>query len=76
MSEQRKGISVPQVCQNANRGIEQGRKTTLKYADRPQMTEVQTPFYPDPLMKPPSRSPDKIVQNNRQINFGFRHGNK
>ena len=40
-----------------------------KYADRPQVTEVQTLFYPDPLMKPPSRLPDKIVQNNRQINL-------
>ena len=33
------------------------------------MTKVQAPFYPDPLMKPPSRPPDKIVQNNRQINL-------
>ena len=40
-----------------------------KYADRPQVTEVQTPFYPDPLMKPPPRLPDKVVQNNRQINL-------
>ena len=32
-----------------------------KYIDRPQATEVQTPIYPDPLMKPPPRLPDKIV---------------
>ena len=69
MSEQRKGISVPQVSQKTNTGIEQGRNTMSKYIDRPQVTEVQTPFYPDPLMKPPPRLPDKIVQNNRQINL-------
>ena len=69
MSEQRKGISVPQVSQKTNTGIEQGRNTMPKYIDRPQVTEVQTPFHPDPLMKPPPRLPDKIVQNNRQINL-------
>ena len=35
VSEQRKDISVSQVSQNANRGIEQGRNTMPKYADRP-----------------------------------------
>ena len=29
--------------------------------------EVQVPFYPDPIMKPPPRSPDSIKQGNRQI---------
>ena len=33
------------------------------------MTGIQVPFYPDPLMKPPSRLPDTKTQNNRQINM-------
>ena len=40
-----------------------------KYVGRPQVTEIQTPFYPDRVMKPPPRPPDKIVQNDRQINL-------
>ena len=30
---------------------------------------MQTSNYPDPVMKPPPRPPDKIVQNDRQINL-------
>ena len=30
---------------------------------------MQTPNYPDPVMKPPPRPPDKIAQNDRQINL-------
>ena len=59
MSEQRKGISVPQVSQKTNRGMDQGSNTLPQYIDKLQATEVQTLFYPDPLMKPPPRLPDK-----------------
>ena len=45
MSEQRKGMSVPQVSQKTNKGIEQGRNTTPKYIDGLQVTEVQTTFF-------------------------------
>ena len=69
VSEQRKDISVPQVNQDTNRGIEQGRDTTPKHVGNPQVTEIQTPFYPDPVVKPPPRPPDKIAQNDRQINL-------
>ena len=69
MSEERKNISVPQVNQDTNRGIEQGRDTTPKHVRNPQVTEIQTPFYPDPILKPPPRPPDKIAQNSRQINL-------
>ena len=30
---------------------------------------MQNPNYPDPVLKPPPRPPDKIAQNDRQINF-------
>ena len=69
MSEQEKDISVPQVNQESNRGIEQGRNMIPKHVGSPQVTEIQTPFYPDPVMKPPPRPPDKIAQNDRQINL-------
>ena len=48
VSEQRKDISVPQVSHKTNTGIEKDRNTMPKYTERPQVTEVQTPFYPDP----------------------------
>ena len=31
--------------------------------------ERQIPFYPDPIMKPPPRPPDKKIQNDGQINL-------
>ena len=40
-----------------------------KHVGSPQVTEIQTPFYPDPLMKPLPRPPGKIAQNDRQINL-------
>ena len=33
------------------------------------MDKIQTPNYPDPVMKPPPRPPDKITQHDRQINL-------
>ena len=40
-----------------------------KYANRPWIKETQIPFYPDPIMKPPPRPPDKKTQNDGQINL-------
>ena len=40
-----------------------------KYADRPQVTEIQIPFCPDPILNPPPTPPDKKSQNDRQINL-------
>ena len=40
-----------------------------KHAGSPQVTEIQTPFYPDPVVKPLPRPPDKITQNDRQKNL-------
>ena len=69
ISEQRKHSSTPQVEQNVSRGIQQGRYTILKHLNGPQVEKLQTPNYPDPVMKPPPRPPNKIAQNDRQINL-------
>ena len=65
----KKNTSMLQVSQDTNRGIEQGRNMIPKHVGGPQVTEMQTPFYPDPVMEPPSRPLDKITQNDRQINL-------
>ena len=69
MPEQGKNIKAPQVEQNTSTSIEQGRYITPKHLNRPQAEKIQTPNYPDPIMKPPPRPPDKITQNDRQINL-------
>ena len=67
--EQRKNINAPQVEQNIGTSIEQGRYVTPKHLHRPQAGKIQTPNYPDPEMKSPPRPPDKMTQNDRQINL-------
>ena len=69
MPEQRKNIGIPQVDQNDNTRIKQGRYITPTYSNRPQAEKLHTPNYPDPVMKAPPRPPDKMTQNNRQINW-------
>ena len=69
VSEQRKGTSVSQINQGINRSIEQGRDTTPKYENSPRVTETQASSYSDPVIKPPPRPPDRLVQNDRQTNL-------
>ena len=69
MPEQRKNIGIPLVEQNANIRIKQGRYIAPTYSNRPQAEKLQTPKYPDPVMKPPPRPPDKVTQDDRQINL-------
>ena len=76
VSEQGKNTSVPQVNQDTNRGIEQGRDMIHRHVGSQQVTEIQTPFYLDPLMKTPPRPPDKIAQNDRQIHLDLDLENK
>ena len=52
MPEQRMNIKAPQVEQNTSTSIEQGRYITPKHLNRPQAGKIQTPNYPDPVMKP------------------------
>ena len=67
VSEQRKDTSVSQINQGISRSIEEGRDTTPKYENSP--TETQTLSYSDPVIKPPPRPPDRLVQNDRQTNL-------
>ena len=69
MPEQRKNVGPPQVEQNTSTSIEQSRYITPTHLNRPQAEKIQTPNYPDPVMKPPPRPPDKIIQNDRQMNI-------
>ena len=69
--EQRRDISVPQVNQGTNKSIEDGRDTTPKNVDNLWVTEIQTSFYPDPVIKLPPRLPDKLAQHDMQINLDF-----
>ena len=62
MPEQRKNIKAPKVEQNTSTSIDQGRYITPNHLSRPQAGKIQTPNYPDPVMKPPPRPPDKITQ--------------
>ena len=69
ISEQRKHSSAPQVEQSISRGTKQSRYTIPKHLNKPQIEKMQTPNYPDPVMKPPPRPLDKIAPNDRQINL-------
>ena len=39
------------------------------HINRPQVTEIQIPSYPDPLMKLPPRPPDMKMQDVRKKNL-------
>ena len=69
MPEQRKNVGTPQVEQNTSTStsIEQGRYITPTHLNRSQAGKIQTPNYPEPVMKPQPRPPDKMTQNDRQI---------
>ena len=69
MPKQRKNMGISQVEQNASTSIKQGRYIAPTYLNRPQAEKLQTPNYPDPVMKSPPRPPDKMTQNDRQINL-------
>ena len=45
-----------------------------EYIDIPQMTGIQVPFYPHPLMNPPPRLPDTKIQSDRQVNLDLDSG--
>ena len=40
-----------------------------KHINKPTVTEIKIPIYPDPLMKPPPRLPDVKTQDDRKINL-------
>ena len=65
---ERRYIST-QAKQNTEKCVIQKKDTVPKYVDIPQMTGIQVPFYPDPLMKPSHRLPETKIQNERQVNL-------
>ena len=56
MPKQRKNIGIPQVEQNARKSIKQGRYIAPTHLNRPQAEKLQTPNYPDPLIKTPTKT--------------------
>ena len=42
-----------------------------KHVNKPTVTEIKIPIYPDPLMKPPPRLPNVKTQDNGKINLGL-----
>ena len=57
------------LVKNPNRSIEHDKVAIPKYVNRPWTNKAQVPFYPDPIMKPPPRPPDKKIQNDGQVNL-------
>ena len=66
-SGQRKDTRKPQIEQSTNKDIEQNREDIPKHAYNPR--EPKIPIYPNPIAKPPPKPPDKLIQNDRQINL-------
>ena len=66
-SGQRKDTIKPQTEQSANKNIEQSRENVPKYVYNPQ--EIKIPLYPKQITKPPPKSPDKVIQDDRQIDL-------
>ena len=58
--KQKEGMCVPQIRQNTDKcmGWEPENDTAPEYINRPQVTEIKIPVYPDPLMKP---HPDHLI---------------
>ena len=69
LTKQREGMQMPLTKQTTVRHIEQRPETGImsEHTNRPQVTEMQIPIYPDPLMKPPPRLPDVKMQDDRKI---------
>ena len=57
--------------QNTDKYIEQEPEsdTVPEYINRPWVTEIKVPIYPDPLMKLAPTLPDIKIQNDRQMNL-------
>ena len=69
--KQREGIQTPLTRQTTVRHIEQRPETGImpKHFIRPKVIEIKIPIYPAPLMKPPPRTTDTKMQDDRKINL-------
>ena len=66
-SEQRKDTRKPQTEQSTNKNIEQNRENIPKHVYNPQ--EIKVPIYPNQITQPPPKPPDKVIQDDRQIDL-------
>ena len=71
LTKQKEGLQAPLTRQTTVRHIEQDPENDKipKHINKPMVTEIKIPVYPDPLMKPPSRPPDVKTQDHRKINL-------
>ena len=62
---------MPLTKKTTVRHIEQGPENEIipQHINKPTVTEIKIPIYPDPLMKPPSRPPNVKIQDDRKINL-------
>ena len=62
---------MPLTKQTTIRYIEQEPENDIipKHINKPTVTEIKIPIYPDPLMKPPPRLPNAKIQDDRKINL-------
>ena len=60
---------MPLTKQITVRYIEQGPENDIipEHINKPTITEIKIPIYPDPLMKPQARLPDVKTQDDRKI---------
>ena len=71
LTKQREGLQMPLTKQTTVRYIEHESKNDIspKHINKPTVTEIKIPIYPDPLMKPSPRPPDVKMQDDRKINL-------
>ena len=60
LTKQKEGLQMSLTKQTTVRYIEQGPENDIipKHINKPTVTEIKIPIYPDPLMKPPPRLSD------------------
>ena len=66
-SRQRKETRKPQIEQSANKNIEQSRENISKQGYDPQ--EPLIPIYPNQVAKSLLKLPERVIQDNRQIDL-------
>ena len=70
-AKQKEGLQAPLTKQTTVRHIEQDLENDKipKHINKPMVTEIKIPIYPNPLKKPPPRPPDVKAQADRKINL-------
>ena len=71
LTKQKEGLQMPLTKTTTVRYIGQGPENDIisEHINKPTITEIKIPVYPDPLMKPPPRLPDVKMQDDRKINL-------